>query len=141
MPLLDTNVISELRKLPSGKADLGVQEWAKSVSLSDMYLSTITVFELEMGVLRIKRKDSAQAKVLHDWLHRVVLPDFEGRILEIGTEISLLCAALHVPASKSLRDSFIAATASVHGMAVVTRNVKDFEPMGVTVLNPWAAQG
>ena len=139
MRLLDTNVISEMRKFKSGKADPAVQRWAKGVSRLDMYLSAITIFEMEFGILRLRGKDPVQGQMLSEWLHGTVLPSFAGRVIDVDAAIAIRCAALHVPANRSYRDSFIAATALAHGMTVVTRNTKDFIPMGVSVLNPWLA--
>lgn len=137
MYLLDTNVISELRKAKSGKADKNVETWANSVSAMKLYLSVITILELETGTLLIERKDAAQGAVLRSWLNEHVLPAFSGRILVVDTAVAQCCAKLHVPDPRSDRDAIIAATAMVHGMTVVTRNVDDFEPTGVELLNPW----
>jgi predicted nucleic acid-binding protein len=136
MFLLDTNVISEMRKIQSGRADLRLSRWIQSVRSDDFYLSAITIFEMEVGVQLMMRKDPAQGRFLWDWLHAYVLPSFATRILVIDAEVSLRCAALHVPVTAPYHDSLIGATALVHGMTVVTRNVKDFVPMGVKVLNP-----
>jgi toxin FitB len=133
--LVDTNVLSELRKLHAANA--AVRRWAGSVDARDLYLSVVTVFEIQMGVLQLERRDRRQAKVLHAWLHSKVIPEFEGRILPIDVPEALRCAHLHVPDPCSFRDSLIAATALVHGMTVVTRDVKDFKPTGVSLLNPW----
>lgn len=137
MWLLDTNVISEMRKIRTGRADPSVVRWSKSLVQNDMYLSAITIFEMEIGVLKLMRKDIMQAQVLEEWLHKSVLPEFDGRILGVDTDVSLRCAALHTNQTKPYRDSLIAATALVHGLTVVTRNVKDFVRTGVKVLNPW----
>lgn len=137
MYLLDTNVISELRKAKSGKADKNIETWANSVSAMKLYLSVITILELETGTLLIERKDAAQGAVLRSWLNEHVLPAFSGRILVVDTAVAQCCAKLHVPDPRSDRDAIIAATAMVHGMTVVTRNVDDFEPTGVELLNPW----
>lgn len=137
MYLLDTNVVSELRKVRLGKADVHVAEWADSVDAADLYVSVITLQELEIGVLLVERRDPAQGAVLRAWLDAHVLPAFNGRILSIDTAVAQRSAQLHVPDPRPVRDGLIAATALVHGMTVVTRNVADFEPTGVTVLNPW----
>lgn len=136
MYLLDTNVISEMRKIQTGRADLRLSGWVERVSSEDLYLSAVTIFEMEVGVRLMMRKDPAQGRFLWDWLHAYVLPSFTTRIRVIDAEISLRCAALHVPVTAPYRDSLIGATALVHGLTVVTRNVKDFVPMGVKVLNP-----
>ncbi|GMU70343.1 MAG: ribonuclease VapC [Steroidobacteraceae bacterium] len=137
MFILDTDVVSELRKVKAGKARRNVAAWNESVELAQTWLSVITIHELELGTLLLERKDQAQGAVLRAWLDTRVLPGFEGRILPIDTLVAQRCARLHAPNPKPLRDAFIAATALVHGMTVVTRNVDDFEPMGVEILNPW----
>ncbi len=137
MYLLDTDVISELRKQSTGKADAKVVAWAKSIPADTMYLSVITLMELEMGVLSIQRKDSQQGNALRLWLDTQVIPAFDGRTLPIDIPIARCCAGLHIPDPRSERDALIAATAIVHGMTVVTRNVADFEATGVKLLNPW----
>jgi predicted nucleic acid-binding protein len=137
MYLLDTNVVSELRKIRLGKADRHVKAWAESVEAAELYLSVITLQELEIGVMLIERRDPAQGAIFRTWLSAHVLPAFDGRILTIDAAVAKRSAALHVPDPRPVRDSFIAATALVHGMTAVTRNVADFEPTGVRVLNPW----
>lgn len=137
MYLLDTNVVSELRKVRLGKADSHVADWADSVDASELYLSVITVQELEIGVLLAERRDPAQGAIFRAWLNGQVLPAFSGRILAIDTAVAQHSARLHVPDPRPVRDGLIAATALVHGMTLVTRNVADFEPTGVAVLNPW----
>jgi hypothetical protein len=137
MFLLDTNVISELRKAKARKADPKVTAWAAEVPLASLFLSAITVHELELGVLLVERRDGAQGEILRAWLNDHVLPAFAGRILPVDTAVGQRSAALHVPDPRPLRDALIAATALIHGMAVVTRNVGDFEPTGVRVVNPW----
>jgi predicted nucleic acid-binding protein len=137
MYLLDTNVISEMRKAANGRADRAVQHWSDRVDRERVYLSTITILEMEIGVLRMQRKDAVQARHYEVWLHEQVLRQFAGHIVAVDSTIALRCAALHVPVTVAYNDSLIAATALVHGLTVVTRNVKDFVPMGVKVLNPW----
>lgn len=137
MFVLDTNVVSELRKVRLGRADANVAQWADSVNAEDLYLSVITVQELEIGVLLAKRRDPAQGAVFRTWLNSHVLPAFEGRILPVDTAVALRSARQHVPNPRPVRDSLIAATAQVHGMTVVTRNLADFEATGVAMLNPW----
>jgi hypothetical protein len=137
MYLLDTNVVSELRKIRVGKADDHVAYWADSVDAAELYLSVITIQELEIGVLLAERRDPSQGAVLRAWLNGHVLPAFTGRILAIDTVVAQRSARLHVPDPRPVRDGLIAATALVHGMVVVTRNVADFEPMGVSTRNPW----
>ena len=138
MYLLDTNVVSELRKVRVGKADAHVADWADSIDASDLYLSVITIHELEIGVLLAERRDPSQGAVFRAWLNGHVLPAFTGRILAVDTAIAQRSAHLHVPDPRPVRDGLIAATALIHGMVVVTRNVADFAPTGVATLNPWA---
>jgi predicted nucleic acid-binding protein len=137
MYLIDTNVISEFRKESTGKADRNVAAWARSVAVESMFLSAITVLEIELGTLRMERRDASQGAILRAWMETHVLPAFAGRILPVDTPVALRCAALQAPNPRSYRDSLIAATALVHGMTVVTRNVSDFEPTGAAILNPW----
>ncbi len=139
MFLLDTNVVSELRKAAAGRADAGVVAWARSVAASSLYLSALSVYELELGVLGKERQDLRQGTILRKWLVDHVLPSFAGRILPLDVEVALRSAALHVPDRVSERDGFIAATALVHRMTVVTRNTADFRRTGVVLLDPWSA--
>ncbi len=135
MFLLDTNVVSELRRVE--KADRKVLAWASSAPLASFFLSVVTVLELEFGALSVERRDKAQGLVLRSWIDDQILPRFEGRVVSIDSAVALRCAKLHVPDSRAERDALIAATALVHGMTIVTRNVADFEPTGVRILNPW----
>lgn len=135
MYLLDTNVVSELRKAKN--AHRGVRTWAQALPAASLFLSAISVLELEIGVLLIERRDRKQGAILRSWMDGHVLPAFSGRILPIDTAVAQRCAPLHVPDPRSDRDALIAATALVHGMAVVTRNVNDFQFRGLTVVNPW----
>lgn len=137
MYVLDTNVISELRKVRLGKADAKVAAWADGVDAADLFVSAITILELELGVLAMERKDAAQGAMLRTWLEQQVLPEFAERTLPVDTAVAQRCASLHVPDKRSERDALIAATALVHGMTVATRNVADFAPTGVAVFNPW----
>jgi predicted nucleic acid-binding protein len=135
--LIDTNVVSELRKEGSGKANPRVVSWANSVDRTSMFLSVITVQELELGTLQMERRDGTQGRALRNWLDKMVLPAFAGRVLPIDLPVALRCAAIHVPNPHPERDAFIAATALVHGMTVVTRNTQDFESTGVRLIDPW----
>ena len=139
MYLLDTNVVSELRKVQAGRADANVAAWVATVDAADLFVSAITLLELEIGVLSIERKDTAQGQMLRDWLEQQVLPEFATRVLPVDTAVARRCARLHVPDKRAERDALIAATALVHGMTLVTRNQVDFQPTGVRVLNPWLA--
>jgi toxin FitB len=141
MFLLDTNVVSELRKAPSGKADRNVARWAGQVPAAHLFLSVISLQELEIGTLLAERRDPARGAVLRRWLEEHVLPAFAERILPVDTAVARRSAALHVPDQRPVRDGLIAATALVHGMTVVTRNVADFSPTGVPTTNPWEEPG
>ena len=137
MYLLDTNVVSELRKAKSGKANPNVVAWAQPIPVGSLFLSAITVLELELGVLLIERRDAAQGKILRAWLDQSVLPAFEGRVLPVDVDVARRCARMHVPDPRSERDALIAATALVHGMTLVTRNVPDFSGLDLPLLDPW----
>ena len=137
MYLLDTNVISELRKVGSGRANASVALWADSVHAADLYISVITLQELEIGVVLALRRDAQLGAVLRNWMDRHVLPAFENRILPVDLAVAQRSAQLNVPDPRPVRDGLIAATALVHAMTVVTRNVADFQPCGVSLINPW----
>ena len=137
MYLLDTNVVSELRKVKAGRADAHVAAWAHNIPVARLFISVITLMELESGVRLLSRRDPAQGDLLRLWLDNHVMTAFAGRILPVDQAVALRCAPLHVPDPQPERDALIAATALVHSMTVVTRNVADFEPLGVALLNPW----
>ncbi|HVT24106.1 MAG TPA: type II toxin-antitoxin system VapC family toxin [Rhizomicrobium sp.] len=141
MFILDTNVVSELRKVRSSKANANVARWADTVEAVALYISSITVLELERGVLLIERRDAKQGRILRTWFDNHVMPEFADRILPVDAAVALRCARLHVPNPQTERDALIASTALVHGMTVVTRNVDDFKTTGVGVLNPWTFKG
>ena len=137
MYVVDTNVISELRKARSAKANPNVLAWANSVNANELFVSAITLMEIELGILSVTRRDGKQGALLRAWFDHQVLHEFSNRTLVVDTRVAIRCAQLHVPDPRSERDALIAATALVHGMALVTRNVADFEGMGVRVINPW----
>jgi len=137
MFLLDTNVVSELRKVSARRADPNVDRWARTLLAPSLFISVVTVMELETGVLLVERRDPSQGRILRAWIEDQVTPAFEGRILSIDTVVARRCAAMHVPDRRSDRDALIAATALVHGLTVATRNVADFAPTNVAVFNPW----
>jgi predicted nucleic acid-binding protein len=137
MYLLDTNVVSELRKAKTGRIDPNVSAWASQLAAASLFISAITVLEIDQGILLLQRRDTDQAAVLQRWFDSHVLTAFAGRVLAIDTPVARCRARLHVPNPQSERDALIAATALVHGMTVVTRNVTDFVPTGVATLNPW----
>jgi len=135
MYLLDTNVVSELRK--GRNAHRGVRRWAQALPAASLYLSVVSILELEIGILLIARRDRRQGEILRTWMDRHVLPTFVDRILPVDTAVAQRCAALHVPDPRSDRDALIAATALVHGLTVVTRNTNDFQVTGADLINPW----
>ncbi|MBR0867519.1 MULTISPECIES: type II toxin-antitoxin system VapC family toxin [Bradyrhizobium] len=137
MYLLDTNVVSELRKAGSGKADPRVVSWLSAQDAASFFVSAVTLMELDLGILLVERRDPAQGVLLRTWMDDYVLPEFAERTVPIDKTVALRCARLHVPDPRPERDAFIAASALVHGMMIVTRNVADFEPMGVKIVNPW----
>jgi hypothetical protein len=137
MYVLDTNVVSELRKVRFGKADPRVARWADSVDAIGLYVSAITILELEIGVLQMESRDPGQGAMLRAWMDNHVLPEFMERVLPVDMAVARRCARLHVPDRRAERDALISATALVHGMTIVSRNLADFEPTGVSVLNPW----
>ncbi len=137
MYLLDTNVISELRKAGSGKADPRVVSWLSEQDAASLFISAVTLMELDLGILLVERRDPAQGARLRSWMDDYVLPEFADRTVPVEKAVALRCSRLHVPDPRPERDAFIAASALVHGMRIVTRNVVDFEPMGVTIINPW----
>lgn len=137
MQLLDTNVVSELRKAGTRRIDAKVARWAVAADAGAFFVSVITLMELETGVRLVERRDARQGELLRRWLDDKVRPGFAGRVLPVDEAVALRCAALHVPDPRPERDALIAATALVHGMTLVTRNIADFEPMGVPLFNPW----
>jgi len=137
MFLLDTNVISELRKTTENKINPGVKEWAETKMPSTMFLSVITIFELELGILRLERRDKKQGQILRKWLSQLVLLAFVDRVLPINTAIAVRSASLHVSNPSSDRDAMIAATAIEHHLTLVTRNTVDFDLTKVKLINPW----
>lgn len=134
--LLDTNVLSELRKSPR-RADPSVRHWIAAQRPTDLYISVITVMELELGVRRVERRDTTQGRRLRNWLEDEVMDIFTSRTLDVDTETAIRTASLHVPDPAPERDALIAATAFVHGLTVATRNTRDFTPTGVPLVNPW----
>ena len=130
-------MISELRKLGDSKADVRVAAWVSGRDAASFYISAVTLMELEIGILRIEWRDAGQGERLRTWMDRHVLPESVERTLPVDSPVALKCARLHVPDPRVERDALIAATAIVHGMTVVTRNVADFETTGAEVVDPW----
>ena len=137
--LLDTNVVSELRKVGDGKADPNVTAWISAQDSRDLYISAITILELERGILSLQRRDIEQGARLRAWMDSRVRPEFAQRIIAIDEAIATRCAHLHIPDRRNEADALIAATAVVHGLVVVTRNIQDFQGTGVVLVDPWRA--
>lgn len=137
MYLLDTNVLSEIRKIGSGKANTGVVDWSKMIHPDDLFISVITLLEIEQGILKLQRKDTNQAKRYAKWLYDDVIPQFAKHTINIDSKIALKCASLHVPDKRPANDALIASTAIIHGLTLVTRNVADFQRLPVAILNPF----
>ncbi|WP_105432454.1 type II toxin-antitoxin system VapC family toxin [Neorhizobium sp. T6_25] len=137
MLLLDTNVVSELRKVASGKADPNVVVWNETVDPAETFISAVVLHELQIGVRVVEHNDAVAGKVLRNWLETAVLKAFSGRILPLDEAAAVKAAQWHVPNPKPINDAYIAATAFTRRMTLVTRNIKDFEGMGVTLVNPW----
>lgn len=135
--LLDTKVVSELRKIGDGKADVNVVAWIEAEDAARFFISAITVLALERGILGVRRRDATQGARLRSWLDSQVRPEFAGRILPVDDAVATRCAHLHIPDRRNEADALIAATALIHNMTVVTRNVRDFEGTGVVVVDPW----
>nr|WP_295468891.1 type II toxin-antitoxin system VapC family toxin [Mesorhizobium sp.] len=135
--LIDTNVVSELRR--PDRASQAVVAWAASVPQSDMFISSVTILELQLGALQLAHRDPAAGRLIGEWLRKVI-ERFRDRILAVDLAVALKCAELHVPDPKSEHDALIAATALVHNLVVVTRNTPDFARTGVRLLDPWQAR-
>jgi predicted nucleic acid-binding protein len=135
MYVLDTNVISELRR---GKPEQSsaVRAWAAEQPEDQLFLTSIAILELEQGVLLLERKTPPQGSRLRSWLD-ATRAAFAGRILAFTDTAATLCARMHVPDPRPARDAMMAATALAHGFTMVTRNVRDFAGTGVQLLNPW----
>jgi toxin FitB len=131
--LLDTNVLSEIRK---PDANPGVREWLTLVKGDDLYLSVLVVGEIQQGIERLRRRDPAQAAVFATWLTRL-RQDYADRILPITVAIAEEWGRLNVPDPVPVIDGLMAATARVHGLTLVTRNTDDLARTGVSLLNPF----
>ncbi|MFB2552524.1 type II toxin-antitoxin system VapC family toxin [Ensifer soli] len=137
--LLDTNIVSELRKAGDGRADANVVAWIGARDAGLFHLSAITILELERGILGVARRDAAQGVRLRAWLDGHVRPEFSGRILSVDDAVATRAARLHVPDRRNEADALIAATALVHGLSLVTRNTRDFEGCGLDLIDPFQA--
>jgi toxin FitB len=139
MYLLDTNIISESRKLGSARIDRNAARWFAQIDVEATFISAMTLFELERGVRQIERRDAQQGVILRRWLSDQIMTTYEQRTLPLSRAVALICAGLHISDPKSERDAWIAATAIDAGLTVVSRNVSDFANMGVGLINPFGA--
>ena len=137
MYLLDTNIISELKKLDSGKIHPQVQRWAYSINLMQTKISVVSITEIRTGILSLARKDQAQAASLDNWFTNRLLPAYRTRTLSVDTEVALICAQLHIPTKRPINDAYVAATAIAHNLTPVTRNVRDFQGLPLMLENPF----
>lgn len=137
MYLLDTNIVSELRKLETGKIHPQVYRWIKSNGFTHTYISAVTLAEIQTGILSLARKDQAQAASLDNWFTNRLLPAYRTRTLSVDTEVALICVQLHIPAKRPINDAYIAATAIAHNLTPVTRNVRDFQGLPLMLENPF----
>lgn len=133
--LIDTNVISELRKGP--RCDDAVATWWRSIDAGDVYLSVLTIGEIRRGIESVRRRDSQAAAALESWLHRVA-EDHQDRILPITRDIAEEWGRLAVPDPLPVIDGLLAATAKLRGLTLVTRNVADVARTRISTLNPWS---
>ena len=137
MFLLDTNIISESRKLGTARIDAQAARWLSEVDVEATFVSAMTIFELERGVRQMERRDAVQGAGLRRWFESQVLATYEQRTLPLSLNVAMICAGLHIPDPKSERDAWIAATAIEAGLMLATRNVSDFEGMGMELVNPF----
>jgi toxin FitB len=137
MFLLDTNIISESRKLGTSRIDPHAALWFAQVDVETSFVSAMTIFELERGVRQMERRDAKQGLVLRHWFEDLIMATYEHRTLPLSRAVALVCAGLHIPDPKSERDAWIAATAIEAGLTLVTRNVADFANIGVGIVNPF----
>jgi predicted nucleic acid-binding protein len=141
MLLLDTNVVSELRKVTSGRAHPNVVLWNETVDPAETFISSVVLHELELGVRLVELNDAIAGKVLRTWLDNAVLTTFSGRILPLDEAAAVQAARWHVPNPKPINDAYIAATAFTRRMTLATRNIGDFQTMGIALVNPWDFAG
>lgn len=137
MYLLDTNIVSEMRKIKQGKADPKVANWAKQIDNDKFFINTIILMELRRGALLKLRKDKVQGEHLLYWVENIIKVNFAGRILPITEQVSNICSECHVPNPRPENDTWIASTAIAHNFTLVTRNVDDFYGLPVKLLNPF----
>lgn len=137
MYLLDTNILSESRKLGNARIDPHLAKWLAQIDVEASYISAMTIYEIKRGVQRMEGRDAKQGAVLRRWLDEQILVIYQHRTLSLTREVALICAGLHVPDPKPERDAWIAASAIHAGLTLATRNVADFAGMGVRLINPF----
>lgn len=137
MYLLDTNILSESRKLGTPKIDPRAARWLAEVDAETTFVSAMTIFELERGIRQMERRDAKQGAALRRWFNDQIMTTYENRTLPLSRAVALICARLHIPDPKSERDAWIAATGIDAGLTLVSRNVADFSGMGVGLINPF----
>lgn len=133
--LVDTNVISELRK--GRRCDPGVASWFAAAASEEIYLSALTLGEIRKGIENIRRRDESAAAALEEWFRELEV-SHSDHILPVDQAIAEQWGRFNVPDPLPVLDSLLAATASVHGLTLVTRNLKDVERTGVDCLNPFS---
>jgi toxin FitB len=134
--LLDTNVVSEVRK---NTPDPGVAAWFASVPADELFLSVLVVGEIRQGIERLARRDQAQADIFEQWLSRLI-DSYGDRIVPITVGVAEAWGRLNAPDPVPAVDGLMAATALAHGWTLVTRSVGDVTSTGVRILNPFAGQ-
>lgn len=135
--LLDTNVVSEMRR--PARMPRSVSDWFRAVDSEVLFLSVVTLFEIEVGVRRLERRDPSQGSILRRWRNEMIPQAFRERILSVDADVADCCAEFQVPDPRPLLDSLVAATAIVHKLTLVTRNVAAFRTMPVAIVDPWAS--
>jgi predicted nucleic acid-binding protein len=136
MLLVDTNVLSQMRR--PHLAPEAFRTWMLGVSVDTIWLSVMTLLELEVGTASAYRKDRAHGDALRRWIDVQILPNFAERLLPVDRSVVVRCATLTFDPTTRYADTLIAATALVHDLTVVTRNIRHFEPAGVRILDPFA---
>lgn len=134
MYLLDTPVVAELRKAKAGRTDAGLAAWAAGTPRANLFLSALSLLELENGAGRLERQDKAAGAAVRGWIDGQVMPAFEGRILAVDAAVVRRRGQLPIA---DARDGLLAATAAEHGLTLVTRNAAAFKGARVKLFNPW----